>query len=124
MSLVCVDMDVTFELTAYVRFFCFLSCISCLARILQASLFPAFAIFLIYISYTHTHTQTPPHTHTPTLSTNGIFSAINHTLYKPHNSILCTFIKQTRVYNVTSWCHIKLNAMQLWCKRYLPFKSY
>uniref|UniRef100_A0A0E9TFH5 Uncharacterized protein n=1 Tax=Anguilla anguilla TaxID=7936 RepID=A0A0E9TFH5_ANGAN len=32
MTLVCVDMEVTFELTAYVRFFCFLSWTSCLAR--------------------------------------------------------------------------------------------
>lgn len=50
MTLVCVDMEVTLELTAYVRFFCFLSCTSCLARILHASLLPLFAIFLISAS--------------------------------------------------------------------------
>ncbi len=49
-SLVCVDMEVTLELTAYVRVFCFLTWTSCLAKTLQASLFPVFAIFLISIS--------------------------------------------------------------------------
>jgi len=49
-SLVCVDMEVTLELTAYVRVFCFLTCTSCLAKTVQASLFPVLAIFLISIS--------------------------------------------------------------------------
>lgn len=49
-SLVCDDMDVTVELTAYVRVFCFLSWTSCLARILHASLLPDLAIFLISAS--------------------------------------------------------------------------
>lgn len=51
MTLVWVDMDVTLELTAYVRFFCFLRWTSCLARILQASLLPLLAIFLISASW-------------------------------------------------------------------------
>lgn len=51
MSFVCVDMEVTLELTAYVRVFCFLSWTNCLARILQASLLPLFAIFLISASW-------------------------------------------------------------------------
>lgn len=50
MTFVCVDMEVTLELTAYVRFFCFLSWTNCLARILHASRLPLFAIFLISAS--------------------------------------------------------------------------
>lgn len=50
MTLVCDDMDVTLELTAYVRVFCFLSRTSCLARISHASLLPDLAIFLISAS--------------------------------------------------------------------------
>lgn len=44
-------MEVTLELTAYVRHFCFLTWTSCLARILQASLLPVLAIFLISASW-------------------------------------------------------------------------
>lgn len=51
MTFVWVVMEVTLELTAYVRFFCFLSCTSCLARILHASRFPLFAIFFISASW-------------------------------------------------------------------------
>ena len=49
-TLVWVDIEVTFELTAYVRFFCFLSWTNSLARILQASRLPVLAIFFISIS--------------------------------------------------------------------------
>lgn len=47
MTFVWVDIEVTLELTAYVRFFCFRSCTSCFASTLQASLLPVLAIFFI-----------------------------------------------------------------------------
>lgn len=48
---VCVDMEVTLELAAYVRRFCSLNWTSCLARILHAPMLPVLAIFLISASW-------------------------------------------------------------------------
>ena len=46
-TFVCVDIEVTFELTANVLVFCFRRWTSCLAKTLHASLLPILAIFLI-----------------------------------------------------------------------------